>query len=543
MAGPDYRQLQAPAQVETSLPDSGAAGLAGALAGAFKEFNGIATNVYNKASAQAGALAGAASGNTGHPDYKTGLTRFTAYSTAFNNAATGAYAVEAEAQADADAARLRVQANNDPDAFRATYTAARDATVKAAPAMAQPMLMELYNRHLAAGLGAISGDQATEDRAKQRAVYDFGVQRAVSKVAALQGSANPEDQLAAQDEHVKLSLLIDGGVTAGLYSKAEAQSLHVSSMVAVTEQVFETQVDKELDRPDGDPLRLIDSFRSAHLANLAKYGEAVALPEAEFQKLMGNAILKLKEYNLVQAGYRKQGKTEEQLRFEAGDALYTSRALVGQTNAKELSEAVQRGDLKSENARAIVALLEGGSSAKSNKDLYFKLHTSPDFVNMTPADIAKYVGPGGLNGKDADTLAQEAMKRREGWEGTAAAKQGKGAIDAALKILPGTPAAALSEEQLRMRTNAQQEYISLMNAEEPAKRNSMAAQHAQTAIAHAQQKAAAEQVTQYTQGKASFITRYGPGGAEHISDEAYQRRLKQYDDNITQARAASKGTQ
>src|SRR5438132_5188212 len=110
-SGIDYRSLQAPDQVRTDLPDSGAAARAQALHAAFKEFEDVSGNIYNQVQTHAGALAGAASGDTGHPQYREGLARLTAYGRAFNNAATGAYAVQAEAQAEDAAARRRVQAN------------------------------------------------------------------------------------------------------------------------------------------------------------------------------------------------------------------------------------------------------------------------------------------------------------------------------------------------------------------------------------------------------------------------------------------------
>ena len=289
---PDYRQLQNPAQVRTDLPSSGAAERAAELGRVFKEFSSEAINVSNTLGTQAGAIAGAAAGATGHPQYRQGLERFSAYSQAFNNAATGAYAIQAEAAADDAASRLRVEANNDPATFAATFSARRDAVVKQAPPQAQAMLTELYNKRLANGLAAISGDRATEIRNTQRNIYDEGVQRQTSRVAILQGSPNPQDQLAAEDEHAKLSALIEGGVASGLYSKAEAEAMHVNSMRAITAQVFQTQFDRELNGPDGalGAVKLLDNFQSAHLTNLADKNAVPILSEPEYQKLYADGV-------------------------------------------------------------------------------------------------------------------------------------------------------------------------------------------------------------------------------------------------------------
>lgn len=540
--GTDYRSLQGPESIRTDLPDNGAAARAAALGSVFKEFEGISGDIYTQAATKAGALAGAASGATGKPEYKQGLLRFSAYSRAFNNAATGAYAVQAEAQADDAAARLRVQANNDPNTFRTTYSAVRDGVLKNAPPDAVPMLTELYNKHLAAGIAAISGDQATQIQQTQRATYDEGVARQTSRVANLQGSANPQDQLRAEDEHAKLSALIDGGVNAGLYSTAEAKAMHIGAMRTITAQVFQTQVDRELARPDGDVVTLLDNFRNAHEANLANTNEAPVLSEPEFQKLMADATTKIREQNLLVAMNKREGKTAEQLRYEAGDQQYTSMLFQGKLTDSALDGAVRAGDLKPETARSLHnMLLQGDQTPKSNPEALARLYNDPNFPDMTFADISKQVGPHGLSWTDAGKAAELAEKKRDTWEGTQASKQAKGEISAALKIPPGTMMAALSDEQRKSLVNATQEWIGLQNATEPAKRDQQASANAQIAIQHAQRQQAAADVQMLTKARSGYMTAHGPGSAEPVDDKVLQGRLKQYDDQIAQRRAAAKG--
>lgn len=543
MAGIDYRQLQAPVQVDTDLPDNGAAARAAALGSAFKEFEGIAVDYGTKVNTQAGALAGAASGATGNPDYKTGLTRFGAYSQAFNNAATGAYAVQAEAQADDDAARLRVQANNNPATFSTTFSAVRDAVLKNAPAQAVPMLTELYNKHLAAGVSALSGDQAAQQVQLQRQTYDEGVARQTSRVAILQGSANPQDQLQAQDEQVKLSLLIDGGKNSGLYSDAEAQAMHIGAARTITAQVFQTQVDRELADPNGDVVSLLDRFHQAHIDNLSDTTTPTVLSEPEYQKLVADATTKIREQNMLISMNKKEGKTAEQLKWEAGDKLYTSMLLGGKLTDHDLDIATQNGDLKPETARSIHSqLMNGDQAPKSNPKVLFSIRNDPNFLDMTADDVRAI--PGGANGvnwTDKSKLIDEIDKRRNSWEGTQASKQAKGSIDAALKIPPGTPMASLSDAQQKSRTDAQQEFIALQNGTDASKRDSMAATNAQTAIKHAGQREAAAEVQQWGIGKQNYIKSHGPGSPAAADDETFKARVKQYDDNIARAQAAAKG--
>lgn len=536
---PDYRQVQGPEQVRTDIPDNGAAAHAAALGSLFKEFEGVSSDVYNKVQTQSGALAGAASGDTGHPQYRQGLARFTAYGRAFNNAATGAYAVQAEAQADDAAARLRVQANNDPGTFQTTYSAVRDAVLKTAPADAVPMLTELYNKHLANGMAAISGDQAQEQQQLQRKTYDEGVARQTSRVANLQGSDNPNDQNAAADEHVKLSLLIDGGVNSGLYSKAEGQAMQIGAMRTITAQVFQTQVDRELSRPDGDVVTLLDNFRKAHEANLANTTESPVLSEPEYQKLMADATTKIREQNMLYAMNRREGKTAEQMRYEAGDKQYTSLFLQGQLTDKGLDNAVRTGDLKPETARALHNMINGGGGpSKSDPKAYYDAIHDPGFLDKSGPELASLPG---ISVSDKLALVKEQERQRTHWEGTQAVKDATGSISNALKILPGTPTAALSDAQRKALGDATQEFKQLMSDTDPAKRDSSAMSVAQTVVKHAQMREAAADVTGLTTAKQNFIKSHGPGSASPAEDSTYAARLKQYDDLIAQRRTAAKG--
>lgn len=539
VTAPDYRQIQGPEAVRTDLPDNGAASRAAALGSLFKEFEGVAGDAYNKVTTHAGALAGAASGNTGNPDYKQGLARFTAYGRAFNNAATGAYAVQAEAQADDAAARLRVSANNSPETFATTYAAVRDGVLKSAPADAVPMLTELYNKHLANGIAAIRGDQMVEQKTLQRQTYDEGVARQTSRVANLQGSGNEQDQLTAADEHVKLSLLIQGGVTAGLYSEAEGKAMNVNSMRAVTAQVFQTQVDRELQRPDGNVVALLDNFANAHIENLSNPNEPTVLSEGEYQKLFADATTKIKEVNTLIALNKREGKTAEQLKFEAGDQQYTSMFLRGELTTRALDVAVRNGELKPETSRALYNMVNGGGGpSKSDPVAYARLAHDPNFLDMTPQEIA---GTPGISVTDKLALVKDQERRKNTWESTQAVKQAKTSITSALKILPGTPMAALSDDQKRSLMDANQEFTQLMNDTDPAKRDGSASSIAQTVVKHAQQREHAGNAVSLSTGLQSYIDSHGPGSASPDNKEKYDTRIKQLRDRIAAERAAAKG--
>jgi hypothetical protein len=535
MAGIDYRSLSAPAQVEPNLPDSGAAARAAELRRTFQEFEGISSDIYDKAATQAGAIAGAASGATGHPDYKQGLSRFTAYSRAFNNAATGAYAVQAEAQADDTAARLRVEANNDPATFHATYSAVRDAVLKNAPAQAQPILMELYNKRLAAGMAAISGDQATEIRNTQRATYDEGVARQTSRVGLLQGSENPADQAAAEDEHVKLTALINGGVNAGLYSKAEAQAMQIGAMRQITAQVFDTQVDRELSRPGGDVGALLERFRAAHEANLADTKAIPILSEPEFDKLMAGAVQKIREQRLLDLLTKGEAKSAQQIKWEEGDKQYTDLFLQGKLTDKALASATASDDLKPETARALHNMLQIGVVAKSDPKAFLDAIQDPELPSKSPAEIA--VIPG-LSNADKIKVGQEAERQRNNWEGTQKAKDSRLAISTALGVAPG---AMVSDDQKRAVQNATLDFVNRVNALPPEQRNGAMQNVAQEVIKAEHAREMAVQLQQTITARQSYIKHSGPGGDTPKKLDVYNARIKGYDDQINELRAQAKG--
>lgn len=538
--GIDYRQIQQP---EEGIPSwalsrdaEGIGHEAQELGNLFHEFEGISSGIQNKAALQAGALAGAASGATGHPQYREGLERFSAYSQAFNNAATGAYAVQAEAQADDAAARLRVQANNDPDHFATTYSAVRDAVLKQAPAQAVPVLTEIYNKRLAEGVAALSGSQAAQQQKVQHDIYMEGIQRQTSRVAALEGAGDAHSQVQAADELTKLSTLIDGGVNAGLYSKEEAVAMHVGAMRAITSQVFETQIDNEIAN-GGDPVAYLQKFMDAHQANLKDTSQPALLSDQEYQKLIRDGLTKMYEHNATIAFAKKQGTTAQQLRFQQGEQDYTVKLLTSKLTMKDLAIGVANGDIKSSVARSMRDALLHGSQAKSDPRALYEAYTNPENLDWSSTDVLNLPG---LSDADKLKLVQHIQKQRDSWDGTQQSKHARQAINAALKIPPGTPYAALSDDQRTAALRAQQEYTNEMNATDPAKRVGLAGSIAQKVVAHVHQEQAADDLKTWGTARQNFINMYGPGSASPLDTDRYESRLKYYDQQISQAQAAAK---
>jgi hypothetical protein len=553
MAGPiDYRQLQNPVDPmgADSLPGSGKAGLAGELSNAFQQFQGVTKNVADKANVQAGSLAGAAAGATGTPGYKEGLTRFTAYSQAYNNAATGAYLMESETHAEQTASQLLVAANKNPDTFQATYSAARDATLKAAPAMAQPELMRLWNKHLADGVATLSGQQASELQQTQRDTYDKDVERSISRVALLQGSPNTQDQLQGLDEHAKLIAKITGGVTAGLYSVAEGQAKQINAIREVTGQVFETQLDRELGRmgetgDSGDVVKLLDNFRKAHEDNLADPKQPAALSEPEFNQLYQLGKTKLMQQNMQDMYNRRTMKTAAEQKLEDGDRTITvAMATPGGADPVKMRQMVQdmvhTGDLKPEVGRAVLGSIARGQDAPVNMKGMFDAENNPNRFDWKPADIASMVDRGDINYKQAIELTQKIETQRQGWEGHAPIRDARAFVTAALKLPSGIALETASDETKKSATNAQVELTRQLSALPVDKRDGEAPRIASNVALEMQARAAEAKAAALQNQRAYLDKTYGPGGTSYTNDADYAARKAHLDEisKAAQAQAA-----
>jgi hypothetical protein len=377
-------------------------------------------------------------------------------------------------------------------------------------------------------------------KATHKATYDMGIQKQVSRVADLQGDPDPRAQAKALDEQVQLTQIIDGGVKAGLYSPAEAQALHINTARAITEQVFSTQVDAELARPDGDPVQLLERFRQAHIANSEDTSSPQILSEPEFQKLMQDAKAKIQTQRLLDAYNKQSGRSAEELKFSAGDQQYTSMFLANKLTPKDLESAVRSGDLRPERATALNSLLANGPAAGGNAALYYKLHNSADVLDMTDAQISAYMGPGGLNGKQADQLSQDIKRRNSTYEGTQQFKDGTATISLALKIPPGTPAAALSDDQRKAQAEAMQDYRQRIEALKPSERTGSMNKVAGEVVKDELKRQAAADVTRLQNGRIAIQQNYGPASDHPWSPEKMERQMKAIDAQIKAAQAQAK---
>lgn len=530
----DYRSVQAPSVLDgpNTLPDNGQASAAQALAGAFKSFSNDAYDVAAKAQTIQGQRQGAADGSAGNIDPKS---NFTVFGDAYNNSATRSYAIQAEATAEDTAAKLQVDANNDPATFQATYTAARDATIKAAPVQAQAAIADMYNTRLATGMSALATGQAQQIQKNDRVNLAEGISRQTDRVAQLRAAGDPASMDQADEEQVKLNLLIDGARNTNTISQQEQAAMHISSQKAIVTQTVEAQFQRVLQDPHANPVDFIQHFEQQNLLQ----GDSAVLPPDEIKQIKQNLFSNLRQYNEMQSMDRRNGKTEEQLRLEQGDRDYTAKLFAGTLTNQQLSDAVTSQNLKPETARALSSQMSSGDKDQSDPKTLFDFKT--DLLAHTPTDIA--ANPK-LTWADKATLTDEWQKRNSGWEGTQSSKEAKERIDRALGIVPGTLTQTLTPQEKTQRQTAHTDWYTQMSAVDPAAREAQAIPVATAVIAKTIRTTQTAQAQRLQGSLASYQSGKDPTKMNSTELKMYNDDVANYQRRITAAQAeAARQTQ
>jgi hypothetical protein len=371
-------------------------------------------------------------------------------------------------------------------------------------------------------------------------VYDQGTERDISRTAILQGSPNPVDQAQAVDEHAKLIARIQGGVAAGLYSQAEADAKLQNAMREITAQVFTTNVDREIanmadGKGDSGIIDLLENFRKAHEANLADPTQIPALSEKEFQGLMQDAKQKLQQQNIIDAYARRDGKTAEQLKFEAGDVKITTMLAQGASGAAlsfNVAQMVASGDLKPEVGRAILATIQRGQDAPKDPKAFFYASNDPDRFNWGPDQIAAHVG---YNYAAASQLATRINAEKNGWEAHDQIKDARQAVVSGLKLPSGEAMITATDEQKLAAANAQTELTRQLAALPPDKRDAEAPRIANNVVLEFKAREAQENAKMYQNQQAYIQKNYGPGGINYRGDDELKARMERNRQQIKQA--------
>lgn len=520
-----YRQLEQPTLVDTTSLENGDSQAATSLARAFKSFEGMALEPAANLRSQLGERQGAEAGSNGKPDLRSGLAATTAYGQAYNNSAMRSYAVKAESDAEDQAARLEIESGNDPEKFSATFSAVRDETLKNAPPEARGILATIYAKRGGDAITRIHSAQATELQKQARADTSEGVQRSVDRIATLRASDDPAKMAEADEEQVKLNLLIDGAHNDSTISRAEWQALHLSSQRQVVAQTVAARFGRELDNPYGDPVAFIERLKKANETS-------EVLAPAEEDALVAGLLSDLREKNSLEAAGAANAAREEKARYEAGDREATGKLLAGGLSTRYLSDMVAQQRLDPSVARTLLNELQAGDTAADDTQVAFDVRTN--LLNYSEQDIAT------MPGLKWSTRGDLLLKRREeasGWKGTQAAKEGEDRIYRALGIVPGTMMAALDDDEKRQLQQAKTEWYDVVDKLEPAERQGAVISSAQDVIGKFIRKNKANEAQDLRNAKSRWMARKNIDDMSPSERKEYDLRAKKYDADIAAAEA------
>lgn len=502
-----YRDLQRQSVLETGIVQDNAGSTAARLAQTFKSFEASTSERAGLLAAQRGEEEGAVAGEKAanargwsnrlkeagmqsadapepKPTMRTGIRATTAFGRAYNNAALRSYAIKAEADAEETGARLEVDAGTDPEKFRATFGKVHDEMMKTAEPGLRAALGEIYARRMGAGVQRIETARAREVRAEQRATTSEGIGRAIDRIGELRSTDDPAAFAQADEEQVKLNLLIDGARADGTLSVTEADALHLDAARGVVKKTVTARFAREFDNPYGDPVGFIERLREAN-----KNSEA--LPPEEEAKLQDDLLAELRERNALRSAKMTATTDELRLRYIQGDREATAAMLNGTLTQRQLLQMVDANRLDPADARTLLNELQSGNKTPSDPRELFSVETN--LLSVDEKDIATNRA---LSWADRSRLINKRRDEATGWKATQQAREGADRIDRALGLVPGMSTKALSEEEARQRDTALTEWYQMVDALPPEERQFKAIEFAEQVTARVIKRNANEEVDQ-----------------------------------------------
>lgn len=516
-----YRQLQSPAELNTSIPDSGAASAYQSLAATFKNFSNDSFNALGKIRAKQGEDAGTVAGASGTPNFKSDMAEtFTAYGAAYNNAAMRSYTIKAEADAEDTAARLQVEAGTDAGKFQKTFGAVRDSTIKAAPPEAQGVLMNVYNQHMGQAVARINTARALELRDNARTDGAEGISRLTEQAGNLYAQDDPVSHQLGDEAQAKASMMIDGMARDGTITDTEAAAQHVDMQHKITAQTVVGRFQKELDNPMGDPIAFINRLHEFNK------GSNQLLP-GEKEKLEQQLYANLSRKNELTRIGMEQTRAATEARYIAGDTDATAQLLAGTLTEPKLLSMVTSQNLKPEVARTLRnALREGDPGVDDSREV---MNVETDLLHYTAADIA---ANDKLKFSTRTRLIDKLNTQLSDWPSKPEAKEADARIDRMLGIVPGTIMATLSPEDATRRYNAKTAWYNAMQNIDPAVRQSQAIPMAEEVITQFIRKSAGTKAQFWQKQKAAYIAATPLDSLNDKAKKDYDARLADYNSKI-----------
>jgi hypothetical protein len=524
-----YQDLQRPSLVETGIVQQNAGTAAERLSQVLGDFGSTTQHYANQLFTEKGDQQGAAAGNTDKPSFREGFKGMTAYGKAYNNAAMRTYAIRQQSEADELATRLESEAGDDPEKFKASYAAARDAVLKEAHPMAAPIVREIYDRRLGAGVSRLAAAQQEGFKKEARSAVAEGISQSVDTIGQLRASNDPAKRQQADEEAMKLHMLIDSSVNDGTISATEAGALKLDADRTVIKTEVLERFKHEYDDPYGDPVGFIEDVKKANQTSNK-------LPPQEEEKLVDSLFAELRDRNALRSARVSAGAAAEKARFDEGDRVATSALLSGSLTRSNLLHMVQGGDLDPSVGRVLLNELQSGDPGVS--DPQAKFHVETNLLSTTEDDIRTNSA---LSWKDRGELILKRREEGKGWKGTQAAKEGGDRIDRALGLLPGTNTKMLTPEEAGQRDTALTEWYNQIESLPPEQRDAQVIPVAEQVAEKYIKRNAAIELNGLQSRKDAYVRAMGdPSDMSEGKRKQYEAKLANYDNQIRAAAQKAK---
>lgn len=457
-----YRDLIAPSLVDVAARSTptGASEAAERLSQSLLSFQRTTSDLGERLSSQAGTRAGEREGAAGAPKFRGNLRALSAYGRAYNDAAMRSYAIKAETDMEDTAARLETEAGTNPDTFREAMTEVRDSVLQEAPEQARTVVSQIYDRRTAQGLARIQSALVKELRDEDRTLVSEQMSRSSEKIAFLRSQDSPEAAAEAEEEQIKLQMLIDAAVGDGTLSESEGRVVRQQTEYGIISATVRQRFQNEINDPYGDPVGFIEDLKEMNRT-------AEVLPPEEEVKLENELLAELRDRNALRSLRESQADAAAQARHEAGDRLATTGLLAGELTQRDLLQLTANDEITPAVARTLLNELQSAATrpAKSNQETLF--HFKTNLLSYTEEEIASERG---LTWEDRYKLILERRDEETGWKSTQDAKEAFDRIDRELDIVEGTPLRLLSDAEKRARDRALTELYNRIDVLPPEER-------------------------------------------------------------------------
>ena len=338
-----FRDLMRPTLIDVGARStkSGGAVAANSLADALGSFSRVSGSIGKDLNTKRGEKEGAAAGAEGAPEFKSGLRGLGAYAEAYNNSALRSYSIRMETDMHETAARLEAEAALNPETFRDSMDAVKKGVLSEAPVEAQPIIGQIYEQRAAEGLARIQTKLAADIREQDGILVAEQTAQYQERIAALRAQDTPEAAARAEEEELKLGMLIESAVRDGTFSEAEGAVVQRQAVRGVIAETVKARFAKEMEDPFGDPIGFIEDVIELSGGD----AEQILTPEEE-EDLQNELFGMLRDRNSLSAAREKQEEEAIEARFVAGDTALTIDVIDGTATTQDLIEAMADERLK-----------------------------------------------------------------------------------------------------------------------------------------------------------------------------------------------------